>query len=945
MNFERITVMNTLLRTIPLSNLLILLAFTSGFAQKTGSVKGTISDANSKNPLGFVNVSIEGTTQGTVTDIDGAYLLSGLPAGKNTLSFNFVGYKILKKEVEIIAGQTVTLDADLTVDFIQLEDVVISAQASGQQAAINQQINSNTISSVVSKDKIDELPDQNAAESIGRLPGISIQREGGEGTKVVVRGLSPRFNSITVNGERIPSTDADNRSVDLSMISPDMLAGIEVIKALTADKDADAVGGTVNFMIKKAQKGYQVDARADYGYNGQVKQFGQYRGNINLSNRFFNNKVGVILGANYQKADRSNDELYADYVTNGEINGVAIVDIMNLNLHNISETRKRYGANATVDFDILNGNILYNTMLAETDRDQVQLRRRYRIGDSYQEYEMKDQLKETFLWSNSLSGTHQVSVFELNWRVSYSKTHATTPFFSRYRFREIGAYTSDIIEDQGPEPIPLYAKNNLDGTIFHEGYWDDDDVQDANLTGQLDLKYDFELGKKISGFLKTGAKIRQKSRERDFNRLILVKAQMEPIVEADPTRWDLEQTSLGGSTDNILISNFVQDYNSDEFLNGTYDFGLILDRDKLNSFGEEFKYLYNRDLISDLQDYNASEKISAGYLMGELNFIDKVIFSPGLRIESTGNNYTGYIFQLGQADLSDSSGTEGYQEILPMIHLRYKAFDWFDVRLAVTKTLARPDFYNLVPWENKNVSALTLSRGNPELKHTSVWNYDLFFSFYNKYGLFTAGGFYKELSNIDYIRTFYGLVGTDNYKITQPVNADGISKVKGVEFDFQTNLKYLPSPFDGIVFSANYSFINSETIFPLLYTFRDPVTGKGTTVDTVRVGRMPGQAEHIANVSLGYEKKGFSARLSMVYQGNALDIVGVRPENDSYTNDFIRLDFSAQQKLGKNWSVFANINNLTNTPENSYMGQELYVTYEKYFGFTAEIGMRYKFKQ
>ena len=120
---------------------------------------------------------------------------------------------------------------------------------------------SNTIVNVISKEKLQELPDQNAAESVGRLAGVSVYRDAGEGQRVTIRGISPRLNSITVNGERLPSTQEQDRSVDLSMISPEMLEGIELFKALRPDMDGDAVGGTVNFTIRKADAGLRTMAR------------------------------------------------------------------------------------------------------------------------------------------------------------------------------------------------------------------------------------------------------------------------------------------------------------------------------------------------------------------------------------------------------------------------------------------------------------------------------------------------------------------------------------------------------------------------------------------------------------------------------------------------------------------------------------------------------------
>ena len=147
---------------------------------------------------------------------------------------------------------------DVSLDYQILESgevVLVTAQAKGQLDAINNQLSSNSIINAISADRIQELPDANAAESVGRLPGVSLQREGGEGNKVIIRGLSPKYNAITVNGVRLASTDVDDRSTDLSMISQYMLSGIEVIKAGTPDQDGDVIGGTVNFNIKEAKEG------------------------------------------------------------------------------------------------------------------------------------------------------------------------------------------------------------------------------------------------------------------------------------------------------------------------------------------------------------------------------------------------------------------------------------------------------------------------------------------------------------------------------------------------------------------------------------------------------------------------------------------------------------------------------------------------------------------
>jgi outer membrane receptor protein involved in Fe transport len=233
------------------------------FAQAGGTVKGIVTDKTNGEALPGATVGIKGTTTGTVTGMYGEYNMF-LPQGEVTLQIRFIGYKVFEKTLQVNDNDVIQLDVELEMDALMGEEVIITAQAVGQAAAINQQINANTIVNVVSQDKIRELPDQNAAETLGRLPGISVQRSGGEGQRIVMRGLSPRFTSITINGERIPAS-SDDRSVDISMMSPDVLAGIEVFKALTPDKDADAIGGTVNFRTKRASREPELNGYFQYG--------------------------------------------------------------------------------------------------------------------------------------------------------------------------------------------------------------------------------------------------------------------------------------------------------------------------------------------------------------------------------------------------------------------------------------------------------------------------------------------------------------------------------------------------------------------------------------------------------------------------------------------------------------------------------------------------------
>ncbi len=933
-------------------SLILILFISSNLVAQTGNVSGVVTDATDGSPLLGANIIVSGTSIGTTTDRDGKYRLVRLNEGRTLILFMYLGYDTDSVWVNVASGRTVSVDITLKPKVILGQEVVVTGQLQGQAAAINQQLSSNTIINVVSKDKIQELPDQNAAESVGRLPGISVERDAGEGTKVIVRGLAAKFNSVTINGQRIPSTDPQNRSVDLSMISSDMLAGIEVFKALTPDQDGDAVGGKVNFEIKKASEGFNTSIRAQGTYNSQEQNYGNYRGSFTLSNRYLDNKLGIVATGSLQRANRGSDLLDASYLFAREAlpgEPHARITVENLNLGDRVETRDRYGASVVVDYNLGNGELLFSSLYGRTDREEIRNRKRYRVDNAYVEYWLRSREINIDLFTNSLSGKHNFSAMKLEWQASYSYSKYDMPFMHDSQFREVGAFLGTLVTDKGPELIPLGAKNNLDQTRFYQDFYNKEMTKDRDFTGQLDATIPFSLTSDLSGNIKLGGKYRDKNRSLDKEEWMTLAFKIDQIGKNNPTLFNTTGEGY------IKINNFYNDdYDIGEFLNGKYVFGpaKTLSRAKIDQFMNTYWADYTRNFGRDLEDYSAGEAITAGYAMAELNIGSRLMILPGFRFEKTTTNYKS-VFGQARVDergivtlegATDTVGTVSYSELLPMVHIRYKFTDWFDTRIAITKSLARPDYFNLVPWERISYFDGTVERGEPYLKHTKVWNYDIFFSFYGNYGLITMGAYYKTLKDIEYIRvtrvTEPG--STLGFTLTKPENSKYETKVYGLEFEVQTNLRFLPSPFDGIVLSANYSYIHSKTHFPFLKVGpRNPLPPFNFTfIDTAREARMPGQANHIANFTFGYEKGKFSGRVSMIYQGDALMTIGTRAELDGYSDDFIRWDLAMQYKIMPKLAVTFNMNNLTNLPEGAFLGIAAFSTREEYFGWTADLGIR-----
>jgi len=208
---------------IPLLCLLLLAGFNPSYGQESGNISGIVVDKTSGEELPFANVHLVGTSFGSATGDKGDYIIYQVAPGEYTLTSTYIGYQELSVPVTVVAGETKTINLELDYAAFEGDVVVVTAQASGQMSAINQQLNSSTITNVVSADRIKDVPDVNAAESVSRLPGLSLVRSEGEGQKVAVRGISPKYNVMMVNGVRMQSTDRNDRSVDLNMIAPNIL--------------------------------------------------------------------------------------------------------------------------------------------------------------------------------------------------------------------------------------------------------------------------------------------------------------------------------------------------------------------------------------------------------------------------------------------------------------------------------------------------------------------------------------------------------------------------------------------------------------------------------------------------------------------------------------------------------------------------------------------------
>lgn len=949
--------------------LLVMLLFFSveAVSAQTGNLRGEVTDASTGETLIGANIILVGTAVGTATNSEGEYRLRNLPTGNQFFSVGYMGYKSIEFEVDIVAGETKVRNIELDLDVVEGEEIEIQAQALAQAEAIRRQLSSNTIINVVSESRLRELPDVNAAESVGRLPGVSILRDAGEGQKVAIRGLGPQYNSVTIDGDRVTSTDLGGRSVDMSMISPEMLSGIEMYKILRPDMDADAIGGSVNFSFSGAPSDNQYRISLSSGYHSQINGIGTYKGSASGSNRFFNDRLGVLATISSQRVDRSSHVFSAGYNvlrSAREDEPHAPIETNSVRLIDRREIRERHGMGLNLDFKTSKSHFFLNNFFSRLNRDEYSLRRGYEVDNNNQDWRFQDRELKLDILTSSLSGKHTISdeIFNVDWRISRNQSVQDRPYENTVLFREQNALNRDTYYvGMPPEEVPGAAYNNIENTSLESLDHQIQDSHERDLTASMNIEVPIRFGKYITGNIKLGGKHYNKERSRE-NRgwgvrgwMFVPRYQSYDIITHD------EFPLTAAEDGNPAVSPFVE-IDPYSILDDQYGIGMQFDRQLTNSMWENTGDLYFHNTAARTDDYEVNEQVSAGFLMTELNIGERLMILPGVRYE-----FENSVYDAVRKDFSipwpDEAGWNEHEDRLeevsarreegmwfPMVQARYRATKWLTLRVARTQTTSRPSYSQLTPRRIINQNSRTVSRGQPNIALPKATNYDAFISINNNYvGLLSLGGYYKEIEDLVFNRETVALEpeemelpgSTEGFTVNEPINNPNLTTVRGFEVEWQSNFLWLPSPFNGIAINANFSRIFSEAQYPGFKTER---TSEGViVVDTFRVAPMVHQPDFISNISVGYDFKGFSARISMLYQGATLTSIGVRPETDQFTEDYLRWDLSLKQELFDDFaSIFMNVQNLTNRRDFAVQFSKQYPRSMEYYGWTMDMGIRIK---
>jgi TonB-dependent receptor len=868
-------------------------------AQEGAIVTGRVLDAVNLEPLPGAKVTLSGTPFTTATERDGYYRFAGVRPGTYTLVVSYLGYGERKKEVTLAEGATLTENFELNITFAELVEVSESA-VDAQARALNQQRTAPNITNVVSADQIGRFPDPNAAEATQRIPGISIQRDMGEGRYVLIRGTEARLNSMLINGERVPSPEGDIRAVALDVIPADLLQSIEVSKALLPDMDGDAIGGAVNLVTKTAPEKPRFLATVGGGYNDLTGSGDQLTGGFTYGRRFQEDKLGLVLSGSLSRLTRASENFEVEY-DDGDLDA--------LENRRYDFTRNRYGVNAGLDYRPRPSTQLSLTGIFNyfVD-DEVRNAFANAVGDGELEREVRAREEAQKIANVLLTGRHLAGRTDLDFRLSWARASESTPDQRYSVFLQEDVEFAPNVSPGAIDPDNIQA--NPQNEDFADYLLDSltyaaTDTRDRDLVGAVNARFFLSGGSSFSGWLKGGLKYRGKKKVRDDH---------ENDFEVED---DVPFTSV--STRNV-----------DPILDGRYRPGPF----QLPTYSAEASRGLEEEINHEVDavDFEASEDIFAAYGMASLQFGPRVQLVGGLRYEHTRLENTGYEVDFNEDGDYEGTrplpGRDSYGQLLPMVHLRYGLGPRSNLRAAVTRTLARPNYYDLVPYRIVIREDEEIQTGNASLQPTTSWNFDLLAEHYfESVGVVSAGVFHKRLDNYIYLFNFEEDFEGDEFDVLQPRNGESAT-VTGFEVAFQRQLDFLASPFDGLGLYANYTFTDSEAEFP----------GREGAAAS-----LPGQSRHVGNLALSYEKGGFLGRVALNFHGKYIDEVGEASGEDRYYDNHTQLDITASQALTRNVRLFAELLNLTNEPLRYYRGVPDRPDQEEYYRWWVSAGIKLDF--
>ena len=907
--------------------------------ERKGQITGRVTDSTHAVLQG-ARIEVQPTGQAVASDSQGQYAISGLVPGHYTLAISYVGFTPFSADVNVVAGQTANLDAMLQVEAKGEEITVHAEREYGEVEALNRQRTADNILQVLPSEVITSLPNTNVADAVGRLPSVSLERDEGEGKYVQIRGTEPRLSNVTIDGLHLASPEGV-RNVKLDVIPSDLIDSVEVSKTLSANQEADAIGGSVNLVTKSAHDDPYVSVLAMGGYT--PLQTGRWLDQFSATagQRFGKEKrLGILFGGSFDWNERGIYDIEPSQGFNTLANGQTFSGPNSIDYRDYWYNRTRYGFGGTLDYKLGEFSSVYLRGLFshfnDFGQDWIYSPSVGTFGatpatdpaasDGNMGFTHVWRRPEQRIFSVAAGARHDIGTTIIVYDLSLGQGRQIGGFprasFNGPSNVQFGVDTSHPFTPQFPV---LNNVNIFDPSAYVlDGYQTQNNHNyERDVTGSFSVIHQYNIGTHYGSF-EAGSKVR------------------------DSRKSQLDNQHFFDADDTLPLSSVLGTFRDPNYYFGKYQFGPISDWNKIltlvnANLGSTITPNTNKDLLRSIpNDYITSERVSAGYAMNTINF-GPVRLQTGVRIEATAESFLGnHVFSNGSKYLTTVpvTGNHDYIDVLPSVQLQY-SFGANKIRAAYGMGIARPNFADLPPFITEDDKKNTVKVGNPALRPTRANNYDILFERYLKpAGVIQFGAFYKDLRN-----PIYENVETDittgtfaGFQQFQAINGPR-AHITGIEMTWQQHLSFLPGPMNGTGVRANYSYTTSQAGFP---------AGFGRTDHPALLRQAPNNW----NFDLTYDKKGFAGRIGATHNDanifaynfqNGADGGIKGPNGDVYLYPHTQLDAQASYWIpnGHGLQAVVSLLNLTNEVFGFYQGSERFPIQREFYDRTVSFGLRW----
>lgn len=798
------------------------------------------------------------------------------------------------------------------------EVITIIGQAAQMEQALEQQRFSNSTESVVHADAIGQLPDENAAEALQRVPGISVERDQGEGRFVRVRGLGADLNSVTINGTLVPAPESDRRAVAMDVLPSELIQSLAVVKTLTPDMDANSLGGTIEVESLSGfdHDGlfYSLSTEASYDENTgdtSPKVSGAASNRFSVGDGVDNLAVAAALSWEDRSFGSDNVETGGAW----DFDDPAGARLEELEERRYDISRERAGAGFNLDYRPDDDTELYLRTLYSRFKDSETRQANVvefadpqlpgERGDAEAARELKDREETQEIKSLVLGGERRLGDWTVAAQYGYSEAEEDSPLHTPGAAFEGNDDFINAGFDDSKQPNLRIDDGFYDPANFSlkEIEREQGLTTDTEQNIRVDLTRDWFMAD-LPSQLQFGAKFSTRTKDNDLE------------------VWVYEDLDTYGFSDAEL--------SLDQFVDGRTNLGPAISASALERLiaGLDAADFYDEEQ-SRINDFEIQENINAAYLMNTVD-IDDLRLIAGLRYEGTKLKAKGT--GLNQGVYEDVSTRNDYHHWLPGLHAIYQLGADSQLRASWTNSVVRPTFGQLFP--GFVLDGDEAEFGNPNLKPLESSNLDLGIEHYmGRAGAVSAFVFYKDIENFAYAAD---LAGTGEYaafdEAMSYVNGDSAT-VYGLELAYAQKFSWLPAPWNGLLVNANTTISRSDADIEQYNA--DTGAMQSRSID------LPGQSDLTGNLTLGWENDRLSLRVSANYKSDYLDEVGdvLDKRYDYRVDDQLFIDLSASYFLTDNLQLFMAAQNITDESYYVYTGERDYNAQYEEYGPTYKVGL------